>query len=413
MAQDAANIQAEQSASFIYGESLTFDVRATAPGTLQGARLTVWISNRESIFSQAVSIQPGTTVSASHTMTVEALRLPPFARISYFWDFQDTSNNLYRSVEQTLLYEDTRVPWQWEPVRQGRITINTNGLDQIASSTALEIATSALAKQSQSLGFSTQEDFLIYIYPDLAQMAASLRMHDQKVQDWVAAYAIPDQYIILISAISGPELVPNLQRDLPHEISHLVIYDLAGQAAPNVPGWLNEGLALATMPEPDPSLKRVLDQAVRDGVLLSLETLCASSFSSLPPHDATLAYAQSESVVRYITKRYGMSQIRALLAAYAGGLSCDGAVERALGITLSTLETQWHSELSRSVAGTPQQDISLTPWIVAWVVSLILALLFISPQPHTPEEESAYDTRLALSSVPDKSPDARSDKDKP
>ncbi len=167
------------------------------------------------------------------------------------------------------------------------------------------------------------------------------------------------------------------------------------------------------MPEPDPSLQRVLDEAVSDGVLLSLETLCASNFSSLPPHDATLAYAQSESAVRYITNRYGMSQIRALVTAYADGLSCSGAVERVLGISLTTLETQWHGELARSVASTPRQEVSLAPWIVAWVVSVVLALLFISPQPHSPEEESAYDTRVALSSISDKSPGTRLDKDKP
>lgn len=413
LAQDAAGIQAEQSASFVYGESLTFEVRATAPGTLQSARLTVRVANRESIFSEAVSIQPGTTISAFHTMTVEALRLPPVARISYFWDFQDANSNLYRSDEQMLLYEDTYVSWRWERVSQGRITVNTDGRDQIASSTAVEIATGALAKQSQSLGFTIQDDILIYVYPDLAQMASSLRMHDQKVQDWVAAYAIPDQHTILVSATAGPEMVPNLQRDLPHEISHLVVYDLAGKSAPKVPGWLNEGLALATLPEPDPSLKDVLDEAVRDGVLLSLETLCASDFSRMPPHDAALAYAQSDSMVRYITNRYGMSQIQALISGYADGLSCSGAVERALGIPLATLETQWHGELSRTVTSNPRQEVSLAPWIIAWVVSLILALLFISPQPRSPEEESAYDTRVALSSIPGKAPDANSNKDRP
>lgn len=413
LAQESAGIQAEQSAAFIYGESLTFRVRATAPGRLQGARLTVRVTNRESIFSEAVSIQPGTTVSASHTLTVEALGLPPFARVIYFWDFQDDSNNLYRSDEQMLLYEDTHVPWEWERVNEGRITVNTDGRDEIASTTALEIATDALARQSQSLGSAAQGDFLIYVYPDLAQMADSLRLHDETVQDWVAAFAIPDQHIILLSASSGPELVPNLQRDLPHEISHLVVHDVAGESALNVPEWLTEGLALATLPEPDPSLEKALDEAVRDGVLLSLETLCTGRFSDLPPHDATLAYAQSDSIVRYITNRYGVSQIQALLTGYSDGLSCGGAVQRVLGISLPTLEVQWHSELSRSVAATPTREMSVIPWIVAWVVSLILALLFISPQPHSPEDKPAYDTQVALSSLSDQSPKAGASKDEP
>jgi len=64
-----------------------------------------------------------------------------------------------------------------ERVSQGHITVNTNGLDQIVTSTALDIAASALAQQSQSLGLITQQDISVYIYPDLAQLAASLRMH--------------------------------------------------------------------------------------------------------------------------------------------------------------------------------------------------------------------------------------------
>jgi hypothetical protein len=409
LAQDAATIEAQQSAAFVYAENMTFSVQAAANNTLIGAALTVQVKNRQSVYSQAISVTPGTTVSATHTVEAEMLQLPPFARIDYFWSFQDADGNLYRSDQQTVLYEDTYVPWKWERTVRGPITVNTNGLDQIVSRSVLDMATNALAEQSQSLNFTPQHEIFIYVYPDLVQLATSLRLHQLKVQDWVAAYAIPDQHIILISATSGPELVPNLQRDLPHEISHLVVYDVAGGAA-NVPGWFNEGLALATLSESNPSLNNVLDEAVNDSVLLSVETLCVSNFGGLPPRDAALAYAQSESIVRYIANRYGMSQIRALITAYADGQSCAGAVEYVLGVSLTTLETQWHTELGRSVVDTPGQDMSLAPWIVAWVASLILATLFLSPQPRSPDEESAYDTRVALSSISDSSPDARLEK---
>ncbi|MBN1427872.1 MAG: hypothetical protein JXB07_05760 [Anaerolineae bacterium] len=416
MAQTLAqtpHIQAVQSTSVDYGTSLTFEVQATADTTLTGTHLTVQIANRNNTYREAVSLFPGTTVMASHTMTVDALQLPPFAQIVYFWDFQDESGGTYRTDQQVIYYEDTYIPWKWVRTNQGHITINTDGRDQLVANSALEIATRSMAQQSQLLGLAQPPDITLYIYPELTQLAAALRLHHQHIQDWVAAYSIPDQHIILIASTSGPEMLPNMQRDLPHQITHLVVYDIAGEAAHQVPGWFNEGLALSSgSPEPDSTFKDALNEAVHKGVLLSLETLCIGDFSNLPPRDATLAYAQSDSVVRYITKRYGASQIQALMAAYADGFSCSGAVDRALGISLSTLETQWHSELGRTVTSS-RQNMTLAPWILAWVVSLALALLFVAPQPRPAEEHSVFDTKAAISSLPDKTAGTGTDREQP
>jgi hypothetical protein len=405
LAQSNTDIQVAQSASFVYGESLTFEVTATAATVLDSALLTVKIANREDVYSEAVPVSSGSVVSATRTVTVEALRLTPFARLAYFWNFHDQNGNQYRSPEQPLLYEDTSVPWTWKRTNRGHITINTNDRDQTVETTALEIATAALAEQSQTMGSTVQNDISVYVYPDLAPLVAGLRLHGQQIHDWVAAYAIPDQHIVLIASASGPEMLPNMERDLPHEITHVIIYDIAGKAAMNVPGWLSEGLALGSAPTLDPTFKSVMDKSIDQGILLSLETLCMSNFSGLPPRDTALAYAQSESVVQYISSRYGASQIQALLAAYANGLSCSSGVERALGISLPTLETQWHAQLARAAVSTPGQETSLIPWILVWVISLILAFLFIAPQPHPAEEKSAYDTQARLSSaVSDLSP---------
>jgi hypothetical protein len=191
---------------------------------------------------------------------------------------------------------------------------------------------------------------------------------------------VPDQLVAMISAAPGAELRPSLERDLPHELMHLAVAAAAGTGS--VPAWFNEGLAVMSEAEPDPALASTLDTAARDGALIPLDQLCVPNFSGLSPRDAALAYAESASVMRYVQNRYGSSQIRALAAGFAGGLDCDGAVQRGLGLSLTALEGQWHNDLLRVAADSPRDNSSLLPWVAVWIVSLGLALLFIAPQQH-------------------------------
>jgi hypothetical protein len=380
-AQATEGLQAELSASFVYGEAITFDVYASSPLTLTGARLTIQVANRPALYTESVAVTPNTTISLSHSVQVSTLELPPFARLTYYWDFQDEVGREYRTTSQSLLYEDTNVPWQWSVESRSGIFVHTDGEDETLTRAALDIASAALLQASDLLATPVLDEVHVYIYPELAQLANSLRLHGRRVQDWIVAYTIPDQYAVFVSATTGPEMVANLQRDLPHEMMHLVIYTAAGSYAYAVPAWFNEGLALMSSAEPDPTLHNVLDTAVNEGVLLSLEPLCISNFNSFDPHDAALAYAQSESLMRYISNRYGASQLRALMSAFGEGLSCEAATERALGLTLTDLEEQWHNDLMRTAARSPRTTISLLPWLVVWIISWGVALLFIAPQP--------------------------------
>lgn len=404
-AQSTNTVQVEQSVSATYGTSLTFTMRASAATTLMGARLTIQVANSDKLYSESVPVVPGTTITASHKVTTESIQLPPFALLTYYWDFADDSGQEYRSEPQTMRYEDTSVPWQWAVVSQNNVVVHTDGTDLAFSNTVLDVATDALKEASRAVGVAVEDEIHVYVYPELAQLASSLRLHERQVQDWVAAYALPDQRIALVSAAPGPEQFVNLQRDLPHEITHLVVAVAAGENADSVPGWFNEGLALMSAPEPDATLYDVLQTATREGTqsLHPLETLCAPNFSSLPPRQAALAYAQSESVMRYVSDRYGTSQVRGLMAAYADGLSCEGGVELVLGITLTELEKQWHNNLGRSVAQSSNEEVPLLTWLIVWAISIGLALLFIAPQPYRPEEQPAYETKLSLPPVPDDS----------
>jgi len=363
----------------MYGDRLHFHVEASANATLLGARLTVEVARTDRIFSEIVDLTPGQTISASHELLASALRLPPFAEIAYYWDFQDQNGVTYHTPPETLWYEDTLVPWDWQAVTQADVTVLTDGRSEPVAAAALDIATQTLTQVERMLGTRYEGQMRIYVYPDLTAMANTLRMHGLQIQDWVAAYAIPTQQTAIVTASEGPTLADTLQRDVPHEVSHLVLAQVAGNAADSVPGWFNEGMALNATGGFDPTLQSVLVEAKADHQIIPLSDLCAPSFVSLPPQSAELAYAQSASVFQFVSERYGTAKIRELLQAFRNGASCDSAVQQSLGISLAQLESQWHNGTVEQTTDLPTSG-SITLWIVIWAVSAGLALLFLAPQ---------------------------------
>jgi hypothetical protein len=107
--------------------------------------------------------------------------------------------------------------------------------------------------------------------------------------------------------------------------------------------------------------------ARKNGTLIKLDALCGAF-----PADAgqaELAYAESESLVRYIRDQHGATDLAALLAAYADGVSCDGGVQRVLHLSLSQLEEAWLRDKINLDPATLRLS-QLTPWLA--VASLIV-----------------------------------------
>lgn len=98
-------------------------------------------------------------------------------------------------------------------------------------------------------------------------------------------------------------------RILSHEYTHALVDRISGGRAP---AWLSEGLALHLEGRADAWGREVLARhTVEVAPLNSLH----GDFLELPPHRATIAYAQSYQATKALIRRYGMDRVRKLLGA--------------------------------------------------------------------------------------------------
>ena len=388
------------SSEYVYGDRLAFRLESVDPRPIAEARLVVEKQNAGVVYSEIQPAISGSDIFLA-VVSVQSLTLGPFGHLNYHWGVTYADGEVANSEILSLIYEDTSVPWTWTATRQNNIVAHSDGRDPSLDAYTISAANDGLGRSLQLLGsVDLPVEIDIYVYPDLGSMAAGLRLHRERVQDWVAAYALPDQAIVVASYSNSPDGLSRLQGDIRHEISHLITYNMSGQGTQDLPGWLNEGIALNI--SGDETLTTVLDQGIDRGVLLSMETLCVPRFNSLPPHDAALAYAQSENFVAYLVKRYGASQVRALVAVYRDQRSCDEGVQLALGVPLSDLENQWHADVSTKMTPATTDSGDMLPWVLAWVASVGVAGFFIMPtarrKPSLSDNATVRSTDLPSSS---------------
>jgi hypothetical protein len=122
---------------------------------------------------------------------------------------------------------------------------------------------------------------------------------------------------------------------------------------------------------PNPDYPSALTLASQHDSLLPFDALCASF-----PADsagASLAYAESDSFVRYLRDTYGNTGLVALTRAYADGLDCELGATRAVGTPLSQLDARWReSALGQNVVGVAIRN--LLPYLVMLGFVLIVPL---------------------------------------
>jgi hypothetical protein len=357
----------EASVTYTFGQQAVFSIQATSSADITALYLYIQSAGNERVEVTSVPVDPSPSVQATFTRDLRLFPFPPFGTVNWWWEVRDAAGHQLTTPQATFRYEDNRLNWFRRTA--GPATVYSTVDDPQYMQAALDIAAVSLERISRSLNAPVPEKVDIYLYPSLADLQAALRMAGRA---WMGGQARPELGVILVAVPYDGGYMAQMEQEIPHELTHLLVYRLAGpEGYRYIPAWLNEGLATANETRPDPNLDSLLERARNEGRLIPLRNLCPPF--STDPAEALLSYAESGSLVRYIRQQYGDSGIRALLQAYADGADCDGGVQRALHITLDQLERAWRADLS-GVGKWVVWIADNAPGLALWGMSVLLAL---------------------------------------
>jgi hypothetical protein len=310
-----------------------------------------------------------------HDLTTEPLRA--FSHIEYWFQITPKSGDPYQSDTFSFLYEDNRFDWQ--TLSSGSVFVHWYEGDTAFGQSVLNAAEAGLDRASSLVVLPTLQPVNIYVYASGVEMQSTLRLGALR---WIAGHADPDLGVAVVSLPTGPYQRSEIERQIPHEVMHLLLYQVVGSPYYQLPIWLKEGLASANEMRPNPDYYVILSQAVEQNILIPMTSLCQTF-----PQDNNvyLAYAQSDSFVRYLYQQYGQTGIQGLVNNYASGEGCETAPQSVMGLSLSELEQDWRrAALNDNVLGAALE--ALLPWgtllLVVFFVPLLLVLTSLRKSPH-------------------------------
>ncbi len=165
------------------------------------------------------------------------------------------------------------------------------------------------------------------------------------VPPWATAFASPQRQLIGIRIDQADVLQNRLVGTLKHELMHIALGQIEGQAGWELPRWFNEGVCEWYSGVMHFQGRQALTQEAALGHLIPFSQIDAGF-----PDDsrqATQAYRQSQSFVRYLAEQYPGS-IRGTLQLFRSGRAMNGALEEAAGTEFATLEADWRNRVTPS-----------------------------------------------------------------
>lgn len=339
-AQPGASVAVqENSASGDFPHTLTFRLVATTDDEVATIQL-FWKSAGSTALSLAEpAVHAGETeVDVTHTVDLTIDYIPPGLDIEYFWRITLTNGEVHETDRQTFFFVDQR--FDWRSFQAGLVTVWWyEGSEEFAHQVA-QSASNALLLLDREFGLTTSEPIRIMVYGRDRDFMSALRANSA---EWIGGVAYSGLSHILAHIRPGGGADREIQRMIPHEISHVVVHHASRNPYNSPPPWLDEGLATYVQEVPDIRLDPVLRDAVEDGSLIPAPAL-KSSFP-LDPDQALLSYAESLSLVDYLVTRYGSRTVGELVTSYTQELSHDEVIDRVLDTTMEQLDAEWKASL--------------------------------------------------------------------
>jgi len=349
---------------YVFGERFEFKAEIVADASIKSIELVFIPEGVNDSTVIPVTIDSPNILEAVYIIKPQDV-LRPFSTITYQYVVTFNSGTQVSSEEFSFLYSDNRFDWQ--QLEEGNLfTVHWYDGDLSFGRAIFDAAANSIDRFKKYLILPNPQNLDIYVYAGPAELQEVL---DLTAHPWVAGHAIPENNLVLVSITPGALQALDIERQIPHEIAHIRIKQYLEDGFENLPIWFNEGLASLAETFPNSDYKLILEAGYKNHTLISFASLC----ESFPPNesDINMAYAESDSFVRYIYQEYGANGLQNLLDAYKQGNSCENGPAEAFDVNLTQLERQWYLDTFGEPPPVPLNEI------FAW--SLLVLAVFITP----------------------------------
>ncbi len=331
----------DSSVTMDFPYSLAFNLEVEGNADIVDARLHYQVDrmNYARVVSEGwAEFTPATRVETSWVWDMRKASLPPGAKVTYWWTIKDADGDEFQTSSAVVYFKDDR--YQWQNLTDGEITIFWYEGDNSFASELMNACQEGLARLTQEFGAYLERPINIHVYASSQELQGAMIFP----QEWTGGVAFTEFGIIAIGI--SPDSIGWGKEALVHELTHLVVHQLVFSPYGSLPVWLDEGLAMYNEGELSLQLRSRLEEAVSEGTLLSVRSLC-SPFSA-DPEKAYLSYAESYSLVEYLLDNYNGDNMLDLLTLIKQGSTYDEALTEAYGFDIDGLDTRWRESLVTS-----------------------------------------------------------------
>jgi Peptidase MA superfamily len=381
--------------TFSFPETAAFS--ATLTSAVNITSVTLEYGNEQQTCGEVIAeafpeFTPGRSINVEWTWEMrQSGSLPPGAKLWWHWRYMDESGQEFVSDTKKATWLDDLHDWQ--TVAQDTLRLHWYGRDKSFAQTMLAAGVEGLRRNQEQAGLVTNTPIDVYVYPNYTDMQAAVLYEPS----WTGGQAYSD-FGIVIMGLSGSDAA--WDRDtIIHELTHILVGQFTFSCIGTLPGWIEEGLAMFSEGELDPSMQSELDLAIKGDSLISIRSL-NGGFSELPDK-ANLSYAQSYSVIRFLIDTYGQEKMTRLLLALQDAKPIDEALREVYGYETEGLEDDWRQAIGAAPRAVSAQATSQpTPTFVPTYVPISGAPMAVTPTPYTVPTSSSIGSDAAPQGPP-------------
>ena len=224
--------------------------------------------------------------------------------------------------------------------------------DEIVAYYAQEVLERTYQRIGTQLDFFPAEEnekIAVEIYPDARGLSRATGLTVRQIETSGTIAVCKYHRLMIISPLAAANGY-SWADTLAHEFIHLVI---SKKSRNSVPIWLHEGIAKfyesGWRGKPGLALssssEKLLEDAVKDGGLITFEQM-HPSMAKLPSQEsAALAFAEVFTMIEFLNRRYGKERLPRLLSHLGKSNSLEASLKSIYGAALPTLERQWKTYL--------------------------------------------------------------------